>query len=189
MDLKNAQVVGYYSLPSPTLAEHNPAAYNLALQDAPAGAGSCAHCGMGIIHNVIVRSLDGSRSCIGTTCALRVGDESVRRCVREKLTAEQIAARDAKAAELQAAHVAHEAARKAARAERGAKFLEEGRTLLAQGTDFHRSLASQMCDGPLSDRQAEYVCKAMFGRYSKKVAAEWDALSLRLQDLPAEVSV
>jgi hypothetical protein len=73
MDLKNATILGYYKLPSLYLAEHNTEAYNNALRDAPAGAGTCAHCGRGIIHNVIIRDAAGARHCIGTDCAEKVG--------------------------------------------------------------------------------------------------------------------
>jgi hypothetical protein len=40
LDLTNARVIGFFSLPSPSLAERNPSAYNAAMHDIPAGAGS-----------------------------------------------------------------------------------------------------------------------------------------------------
>lgn len=103
--LKSARVIGFFSLPSPSLAEANPSAYASAMADAPRGAGSCSHCGMGILHHVVIRDGDGVVRFIGSDCAMKVGEESVRRSVRERLTTEQIEARDAKRqAEVDAYH-------------------------------------------------------------------------------------
>lgn len=181
LDLQNATVIGFFSLPSPSLAEHNPSAYNAAMAKAPAGAGSCQHCGTGIMHHVIIRLANGSTAFIGRDCANRVGSPMVRRCVREQKTAEQIAEREA-------AHIAQFEVRQAeqtrieaARAlELQARF-ESLRDIIepleAMGSDFHSSLASQLRQGSLSDRQAQYAVKAVMGcRYSKRVAEQWDAI-------------
>lgn len=183
MHLTNATVIGFFSLPSPSLAEANPVAYSAAMSEIPQGAGSCAHCGTGILHHVVIR-VDGETAFIGTTCAEKVGSERIQRCVRERLTDEQIAARDAererKAAERKAANDAIIARVTAARAARAELFADILPVLKAQGTDFHASLAAQLVDGPLSDRQAVYVCKAMFGRYSRRTSEQWDAVYERV---------
>lgn len=88
-----------YSLPSPTLAEQNPEAYNMALKEMPrdVGCGSCQCCGTPIIHNFIVESADGIKSAVGCECVRKTGDktlitkvESERRAIEKK----QRAARD-----------------------------------------------------------------------------------------------
>ena len=55
--------VGLYSIPSPSMCEHNPAAYNtaLSLMSRDLGCGSCAFCGTAIMHNFIIESADGKR--------------------------------------------------------------------------------------------------------------------------------
>ena len=89
--IRTAEIIGFYSLPSPSLAEHNPTAYNLAMQAAPRGAGSCSHCGRGIVHHVIIRDENSVVRCIGTDCAAKVGFDADQ--VRDRLTDEQIAER------------------------------------------------------------------------------------------------
>jgi len=102
--LANAQVIGFFSMPSPMLAEHNPTAYNIAMEHMPRNAGSCSHCGMGIIHHVIIRDVDGKTRFIGSQCAERVGidPEALRlRKSREQINAEK-AARENKLANFDA---------------------------------------------------------------------------------------
>jgi hypothetical protein len=178
LNLTNAVVVGFFSLPSPSLAEHNPSAYNIAMASAPEGAGSCAHCGTGIIHHVIVRLDDNRRVFVGSSCAEKVGNEKVQRCVRERLTAEQIDANDeARRIKVEARRragdelIARVAQERAVRAEQLKDIIEP---LEALGTEFHSSLASQLRLGSLSPRQAEYAVKGILGRYSKRVADQWD---------------
>jgi hypothetical protein len=180
MDLSTAVVIGFFSLPSPSLAERNPSAYNAAMREAPKGAGSCQHCGTGILHHVIIRLSDGSRSFIGRDCANRVGSPMVRRCVREQMTAEQIADREAKAIASNEAWKAEQARIEAARAIELQSRFELLRDIIepleAKGTEFHSSLAAQLRTGSLSPRQAEYAVKGILGRYSKRVAEQWDSI-------------
>lgn len=160
------------------LAEHNPSAYNAAMAAAPAGAGSCSHCGTGILHHVIIRDGEGRERFIGTSCALKVGVSP--EAVRYRMTDDQIAARNAKRAENQAEwqrkRQAEEdalAALIAARRETVGGIVD---MLRAVGTDFHASLASQLETGPLSWRQAGFVAQAtsVTGRRNKKNADAWD---------------
>jgi len=181
LDLTNAVVVGFFSLPSPSLAGHNPAAYQAAMREIPKGAGSCQHCGTGILHHVVIR-IGASQHFIGCDCANRVGSPMVRRCVREKLTAEQIAERE-RAAEIRNAEWLAERQRREdehnAELQRRFELLRDIiEPLEALGSEFHASLASQLRSGSLSPRQAEYAAKGVLGisRYSKRVAAQWDAI-------------
>lgn len=179
LDLANAIVVGFFSLPSPSLAEHNPSAYNAAMAGCPKGAGSCQHCGTGILHHVVIR-IGADQYFIGRDCANRVGSPMVRRCVREGLTAEQIAKRETEAQASQAAWRIAEDKRQSERESALRVRFESLRDIIepleARGTEFHTSLASQLRSGSLSPRQAEYAVKGVLGRYSKRVAEQWDSI-------------
>lgn len=179
LDLANAVVIGFFSLPSASLAERNPSAYNAAMREVPAGAGSCQHCGTGILHHVVIR-IDADRFFIGRDCASRVGSPMVRRCVREGLTAEQIAKRTADAEASQEAYRIERARQEAEREAMLQIRFESLRDIIepleAKGTEFHSSLASQLRSGSLSSRQAEYAVKGVLGRYSKRVAEQWDSI-------------
>lgn len=181
LDLRDARVIGFFSLPSPSLAEANPSAYNAAMAGVPSGAGSCSHCGTGILHHVVIRHADGSRAFIGTSCAEKVGCERVRRCVREHVTEDQLAERERKAAVRRAedeALMARVAVERDTRYELLKDIIDP---LRAKETDFHTSLANQLIDGPLSWRQAEYAAKAVVGRCTKKTAAQWESVYDRCQ--------
>lgn len=176
--IRNAEIVGFFSLPPVSLAEHNPAAYESALRDAPAGAGVCSHCGVGIRHHVVIRDAEGVQRFIGTDCAGRVGVEAD--AIRLRLTSAELAERNAKRAADAAAvqeqlRVAREQRqeRLAARAEKVSHVVA---ILRRFGSDFHDSLADQLLEGPLSDRQAYFVCKATSetGRRNKRNAKAWD---------------
>lgn len=51
--------------------------------------------------------------------------------------------------------------------------------LEASGNDFYKSLASQLSAGPLSERQAHFVAKAMMGRQNKANSEQWEAVLAR----------
>lgn len=178
--LANAHVIGFFSLPSPMMAEHNPSAYCAAMAAAPAGSGACSHCGNGILHHVVIRDEDGTTRFIGSDCALKVGVS--RESVRYRMTSDQIAARDAKRSaereEWQRKQQAEEDARAARLAARREKVGDLVDMLRAYGGDFYGSLADQLEIRPLSWRQGEYVAKATSatGRRNKKNAAAFDAV-------------
>lgn len=176
--LSSARVVGFFSLPSLWLAEHNPDAYINAMAEAPAGAGSCSHCGTGILHHVIIRDGDGPERFIGHDCARKVGISP--EAVRYRMTSDQLAARDAQRAEKRdewqrkrQAEADERAALVATRRETVGDLVD---MLRAMESDFHASLASQLETGPLSWRQAGFVAKATSatGRRNKKNADAWD---------------
>jgi hypothetical protein len=180
--LERATIVGFFSIPSPTLAEHNPTAYAAAMAGLPEGAGSCSHCGMGIRHHVVIRDEDGGERFIGCMCAEKVGVPKAREAIRYRMTTEQLAARDAKrAAEREAWQLAEqkrqdeEAARLATRRESVGHLVDMLRGL---GNSFYSSLAEQLAFRPLSFRQAEYVAKATSatGRRNKRNAEAFDAV-------------
>lgn len=70
------KLVGMYSLPSSALAEQNPSAYNNALSMMPkdVACGSCAYCGMSLMHNFIVKSADNRKFVVGCDCVSKIGD-------------------------------------------------------------------------------------------------------------------
>lgn len=87
------------SLPSPSLAEHNPEAYNAALRELPrvCPLGSCAHCGMPLMHNFICQSADGKKFAVGSDCVFKVADKSLQDEVRITVLRRAREARRAKA--------------------------------------------------------------------------------------------
>lgn len=181
MKLQNARIIGFFSLPSPSLAEANPTAYNLAMAGAPAGAGTCAHCGNGIRHHVVVEC-EGVKAFIGTDCAERVGDEPMRRAVKARMTTAELAEMDAKRAAQIKANAEAKARQDAERAARRAMFPEVFPVLEAAPVNmFHKSLAEQLEFGPLTARQAHFVLKAVFGRRNKRNADAFDALAGKLE--------
>lgn len=180
MNLTNATVTGFFSLPSPSLAEANPEAYNRAMAEAPAGSGSCAHCGTGIRNHVVIRTAEGTTAFIGTQCAIKVGEERVKQSVRERLTEEQLVAREQKVSQRRAADadlIAKVAAERDVRYESLKDIVD---ALRAQQTDFHISIASQLLDSPLSDRQACYAMKVLVGRETKKNSDQWWSMYERI---------
>jgi hypothetical protein len=100
--------LGVASIPSPSLAEHNPDAYNGALRDLPRdlinGCGSCANCGMPITHICIVANSTGQRYGIGSDCVQKTGDRclgnaakvAIARIVRNQKIQRANAKREAK---------------------------------------------------------------------------------------------
>ena len=178
MTLQNAQIIGYFSLPSPELAAHNPEAYSVAMANAPEGAGSCSQCGMGLRHHVVIRDGDTTRL-IGLDCAQRVGLSADQ--LRSRLTDEQQAERDARINERNAQWQRETEAFEAKRAERIAEYGDILAILRAQGTEFHDSLADQLEVRPLSPRQAHHVAKATSstGRRNKHNAESWDSIEDR----------
>lgn len=114
------KLVGHYSLPSPYLAEQNPAAYQNALREMPQGwgIGSCAYCGMALVNNFLILAANGRKFVVGSECVRRVGDAQLvsqaeaieRKARREK----QRAKRAAKFAAAQASWEAQLAAERAA---------------------------------------------------------------------------
>lgn len=174
LNLQKATVVGYFSLPSLSLAEHNPTAYNNAMSDAPEGAGSCGHCGTGILHHTVIRLEDGSRAFIGTSCAEKVGTARIKSCIRQKMTEEQMLAREQRVMAHRLAQWAEwetDADKQLARYESYKDIID---ALAAHNTDFHTSLAHQLLYRNLTWRQAEYATKAVVGRRTKKTAEQWD---------------
>ena len=178
--LSTAHVIGFFSLPSLTIAEHNPDAYNAAMAAAPAGAGSCSHCGTGILHHVVIRDEASRVRFVGSDCAVKVGVPVD--AVKYRMTSDQIAARDAKRAQEIATwqHIQQDkedarAAIVAARRELVGDLVD---MLRNEETDFHSSLADQLEIRPLSYYQAGFVAKATSptGRRNKKNGEAWDAI-------------
>ena len=92
MSLKNASIIGFFSIPPPSLAEQNPTAYNNAISNLPLGAGSCSHCGRGLVHHVVIRDESGIQRFIGTDCAAKIGFD--RNQIADRITDEEKARRD-----------------------------------------------------------------------------------------------
>jgi len=190
MDLQHSHIVGFFSLPSQAMQSANPTAYNTAISElrkTGVQLGSCAHCGMGIIHHVVVKDSAGKVHGIGTSCAEKIGlsKEAIREARNDytyDTTPEQRAEWKAAKIKREAAQAEYDRLMLAARTKR----LKARRKVVAEvyaqlmliGSNFSESLADQLWSGhSLSYRQAECVCKMLSttGRRNKKNAAQWDA--------------
>lgn len=180
--IRSARIVGFFSMPSPSMSEHNPDAYMRLISALPEGAGTCSQCGMGILHHVVIIDENGVRRHVGQDCAAKVGADATQ--IKNRLTDEQRAEREAKRAAWNAEAKRIEAEREAIRAERAERFADIIAILNAKGTEFHASLARQLIDGPLTWKQAAYAVKAtsQTGRRNKKNAAAWDAIEQAIQN-------
>jgi hypothetical protein len=76
--------VGVASIPSASLAEHNPSAYNNAMAMLPRDycCGTCAYCGTALMHNFMINSADGRKFVVGCDCVRRTGDAGLHKEVR-----------------------------------------------------------------------------------------------------------
>lgn len=79
--------VGSYSLPSPQMAEQNPSAYQNALREMPKGwgIGTCAYCGMGLMHNFLIRSADNKGFVVGSECVAKTNDVGLGNAVKVRV--------------------------------------------------------------------------------------------------------
>tara|TARA_R100001129_G_scaffold126867_2_gene89010 strand:- start:4693 stop:5463 length:771 start_codon:yes stop_codon:yes gene_type:complete len=91
------EFVGSILLPSPALAEHNPSAYNAALDMAHKEAsnygvvlGSCYHCGMGLMHHCIIEDSKGKTFIVGNVCVQKTADQYLGE--KTKIAARKMAA-------------------------------------------------------------------------------------------------
>ena len=91
------EFVGSILLPSPALAEHNPSAYNAALNMAHKEAsnygvvlGSCYHCGMGLMHHCIIEDSKGKTFIVGNVCVQKTADQYLGE--KTKIAARKMAA-------------------------------------------------------------------------------------------------
>lgn len=94
--------VGLAQIPSPSLAEANPDAYNNALRALPPdfGCGTCHYCGQAIMNCYLIVSSDGHKFAVGCECVRKTGDAGLtdktkalkRQADREKKAAARQAA-------------------------------------------------------------------------------------------------
>ncbi len=79
------KLVGMYEVPSPSLAEHNPTAYNLALAAWPHGfpCGSCSVCGTPIKYNYLIVDAEGHKFVVGSECVFKLNDTKLVNAVKK----------------------------------------------------------------------------------------------------------
>lgn len=116
--------VGFAAIPSPSLAEKNPSAYQNAMNDLPrgVGCGTCAHCGTAILNNFIIESSDDNRFVVGCDCVAKTGDAGL---VKEVRTERLRIVREKREAGRRLARSEREALWTAERKSRGAVFAIE----------------------------------------------------------------
>lgn len=71
--------VGLFSIPSPSLAEANPSAYQHALSEMPKGygCGSCSVCGTPLVHNFLIVDGAGAKFSVGCDCVKKIGNTAL----------------------------------------------------------------------------------------------------------------
>lgn len=79
-------LIGMYSIPSPSLGESNPMAYQSALEAMPrdVSVGSCDYCHTPLVHNFILLSADKKKSVVGCDCVKKVGDRGLEDAIKTK---------------------------------------------------------------------------------------------------------
>lgn len=93
------KLVGFYAIPSSSIAEQNPHLYNKLLAEMPSGIGigSCAVCGMSLVNNFIIADKKGTRFCVGCDCVRKHGDSKLITEVEAQKKATAKLARETKA--------------------------------------------------------------------------------------------
>lgn len=71
------KVVGIWDMPSRSLLEHNPEAWNNALRTAPCRVGSCHYCGHELIVHFIIKSSDSKIFAVGSECVRKTGEKGL----------------------------------------------------------------------------------------------------------------
>jgi hypothetical protein len=101
MGLGPFRFIGMVQIPSASLAEANPSAYNGALASLPrnliGGCGTCYNCGQAISNVCIVENSTGQRYGVGSDCVLKTGDQFLGDKVKVTLARIQRARRQEKA--------------------------------------------------------------------------------------------
>ena len=162
------RLVGVVALPSLSVAEKNPDAYNAELKYACStapGIGICRVCGMPIIHNFIIEDANGKRFPVGCECVTKKSDDKMliteieaekRRIAREARQVKAQAKREAKLQEQREKNGGltnwelaekKQQEREAARLELGKKFAEYASILERTGGHFCMSVASDLRHG------------------------------------------
>lgn len=159
--------VGMASIPSSSLAEANPTAYNNALAMLPKGigCGSCQYCGTGIMHNFIIQSADDRRFVVGSDCVAKTGDAGlIQQVKRERVRVKQ-EAREAKRSmrrsELEALWAAERAERAAVFCASHADLIEAAKPWMIEGTFVNDLLTRAMAGFFISDRAEAALVKAV----------------------------
>jgi hypothetical protein len=166
-----------------------------------AGLGTCACCGMAIVNVCIVKDANGDLWGVGSDCVEKCDDPSLGDKAKIEIARKQRRQRQARADKQREARRVEFGAKIAtdSRAlpgetnaqlqarlnsewqaqQQAAKLAQEARAAqLADilphlsGNDFYTSLGNQLRIGPLTERQAHYALKAVFGRGHNRDAGE-----------------
>lgn len=159
--------VGIASIPSASMAEHNPVAYNNAMAMLPRdlGCGTCNYCGIAIMHNCIILSADGRRFVVGSDCVARTGDAGLIQVVRKERAK---VLREGREVKRRLKRADREAAWAQERAERAAAFRQEHVELLVkaepyrvEGSFIQNVIQRGLSGGWVSERAIEAVANAI----------------------------
>lgn len=197
---------GFAQIPSASLAENNPSAYNAALamlpKDLRGGCGTCQNCGMAISNIYIVADADGARYGVGCDCVEKTGDVCLSKPVliaknkmeREARRQKADAKRREKHAKWMLA-ICPTGETNAERIIRENRQREDGLAAfyaacdarmesfadvvaaLPEGNVFFASLIFQLSHRSLTDRQAECIVNQIFGNRAANSAGALEMLA------------
>lgn len=80
------RLVGMFSLPSKSLLESNPGAYNMQMSSIPkeVSAGMCDYCSTPLVHHFVIQSSDDKHFVVGCDCVAKTGDTGLVNAVKMK---------------------------------------------------------------------------------------------------------
>lgn len=204
--------VGMASIPSTSLAEQNPHAYNKAMQDLPKGfgVGSCEVCGTPLVNNFLIKDAEGRKFAVGCDCVRKSSDagliEKVDAIRREREREKRAEKRMAKMREQQAAYEAEldaqrtrnggmtddevaEAARKAALEEKIALLLPLADALRDDKGGFRDSVADDLERGRLPyGRGCDLVIEILSKKAGRKNSKAYAEEAVRIKAILDAVS-
>jgi hypothetical protein len=196
-------VVGNWLMPSRSLLEHNPEAWNNAIRTAPCRVGSCAYCGTALSIHYIIKSADDKKFAVGCECVNKTGDKGLINAVKVAKNARERLKREEKRnaereARLQAERDAnggltnYELQQQQAEAKRQAEidrlqpFIEIlepfGQRLIDHRGGFCDSVGEDLCQGRLPEGNAlkitvDILAKQIGRRGSKNYNAEAERIN------------
>jgi hypothetical protein len=178
------EILGFFAMPSTTLAVHNPDAHAAAMECMPKKSGTCAHCGIWIQIHVVIRDEMGQIRFLCPECAVALG------CSPDQVGNRQTDA-EKKALASSLAQARTEQKRMSllwmetilARRRRRWELIGDLVQILRNNptVDYYYWLAKQLEHGPLTAKQARQVARATSatGRRNRCTAAAWDEIEKR----------
>jgi hypothetical protein len=174
------EILGFFTMPSTTLAVHNPDAHAAAMERMPKKSGTCAHCGVGIQSHVVVRDELEKVRFLCSECSVALGCDPDQ--VRDRQTDAEKKAFGDERKKISYVWMEKILARRRRRWELIGELVEILRN--NPTVDYYYWLAKQLEHGPLTAKQARQVARATSatGRRNRFNAAAWDEIEKRCME-------